>query len=145
MTRDGVTLTAVDQFGDGVSANLLCLPTSCSKPASRWGVDRAWHVAHENESLAISFEIWVRERRGGDQRLRVGMCGVFEDLLTSTSFDDPTEVHDRYLIGKVIDDRQIVGVEEVGNAELFLQLRQKIDDIGLYGSIERRDRLVEND
>ena len=35
--------------------------------------------------------------------------------------------------------------EEVGDAELFLEVPQEVDDLGLDGDIERRDRLVAHD
>ena len=45
----------------------------------------------------------------------------------------------------VLDDRQIVGDEEIGEAELLLQVLQQIDDLGLDRHVERRDRLVADD
>src|SRR5687768_1663092 len=136
MTRDRMTLTAVDEFGDRFGAYLLRLPAPRPESASGGGIDGTRHVADENEPLSIPLQIWVRNGRGGDQRLRVGVSGVFEDLVATATLDDPTEVHDRHLIGKVLHNRQIVGDEKVRNAELLLQVGEKIDDVGLNGSVE---------
>ena len=42
-------------------------------------------------------------------------------------------------------DREVVGDEEVGQAELLLQLLQQVDDLRLDRHVERRHRLVADD
>jgi serine kinase of HPr protein (carbohydrate metabolism regulator) len=45
----------------------------------------------------------------------------------------------------VVDDRQIVGDEEVGDAQLLLELLEGVDDLRLDGDVQRGDRLVADD
>ena len=45
----------------------------------------------------------------------------------------------------MLDDRQIVSDEEIGDAEFLLQVLQQIDDLGLNRDVERRDRFVADD
>ena len=45
----------------------------------------------------------------------------------------------------VADDAEVVRDQQVGEAELVLQLAEQVDDLGLDRDVERRDRLVEDD
>ena len=45
----------------------------------------------------------------------------------------------------VLDDRDVVGDEQVGEAELLLQVAQQVDDLRLHRHVERRHRLVADD
>jgi hypothetical protein len=45
----------------------------------------------------------------------------------------------------VFDHRQVVGDEQVGQAQLALQLEQQVEHLALDGDIERRHRLVADD
>jgi hypothetical protein len=54
-------------------------------------------------------------------------------------------LHHRDVIGQVFDDADIVGDEQVGNAEFILQFLEQIQDLRLHRHIERRGRFVAND
>jgi len=45
----------------------------------------------------------------------------------------------------VLDHREVVGDEQVGEPVLLLQVEQKVDHLGLDRDVERRDRLVAHD
>ena len=45
----------------------------------------------------------------------------------------------------VLDDREVVRDEEVGEAELRLQVHEQVDDLRLHRDVERRDGLVADD
>ena len=45
----------------------------------------------------------------------------------------------------VLDHRQVVGDEQVGEAELLLQVLEQVDHLRLDRDVERRDRLVADD
>ena len=49
------------------------------------------------------------------------------------------------VVGDVPDDGQVVGDEQVRQAELLLEVLQQVHDAGLDRHVERRDRLVEDD
>ena len=68
---DRVVLPPVDQrrFFDG--ADLLCLPAPGPEAATARRVDRARHIAFENDPLPRPLEPWVGQRDGREQGLRV--------------------------------------------------------------------------
>ena len=43
------------------------------------------------------------------------------------------------------DDREVVGDEDIGQAEAALQVHHQVDDLRLHRHVERRDRLVADD
>jgi hypothetical protein len=81
-------------------------------------------------------------RRRGQQRLGVRMLGSAEDLGARSRLDDPTQVHDRDPISDLADHREIVGDEQVGDADPVLQIAQQVEHLCLHGDVERRHRLV---
>jgi len=56
--------------------------------------------------------------------------------------DHPAEIHHRDPVGKMLDHRQIVADEEIGQSELAPKLKQKIENLRLHRDIEGRRRLV---
>ena len=40
---------------------------------------------------------------------------------------------------------QVVGNEQIGQAQSFLQFLQQVHDLGLNGDVQRRDRLIADD
>ncbi len=48
-------------------------------------------------------------------------------------------------VGEVPHDRQVVGDEQVGHAELVLQVLEQVDHLRLHRHVERRHRLVADD
>ncbi len=59
--------------------------------------------------------------------------------------DDLAEVHDRHPVADVLDHRQVVGDEQVGQPEPRPQVGQQVEDLGLDRHVERGDRLVADD
>ena len=55
------------------------------------------------------------------------------------------EIHHRDARADVLDHRQIVRDEQVGEAEFLLQVFQQVDDLRLDRDVERGDRLVADD
>ena len=45
-------------------------------------------------------------------------------------------------VGHVVDHGEIVRDEQVGEAELLLQILEQVEDLRLHRDVERRDRLV---
>ena len=56
--------------------------------------------------------------------------------------DEPPEIHHADAVGDVRDHREVVGDEEVGEAELALQVLHQVQDLRLHRDVERRGRLV---
>jgi hypothetical protein len=106
-------------------------------------VDRARHLARKDNALAP--RAWIGERRCREQRLGIGMKGRPEECVLLRELDDLSEIHDGDPVADVLDHREIMRNEEVGELQLLLQVPQQIDDLRLDGDVERRDGLVEHD
>ena len=52
------------------------------------------------------------------------------------------EVHDRHLVREKLDHRDVVGDEEIGQAQPLLQILQQVQDLRLHRHVERAGRLV---
>ena len=70
---------------------------------------------------------------------------VLVDGVGRPELHDLAQVHDRDPVGDVADDAEVVGDEEVGEAELLLQVLEQVEDLGLDRDVERRDGLVGDD
>src|SRR5215471_11631856 len=111
--------------------------------AARGRIDRVRHVALQDDALALDARIGDRDRR--QQRLGIGMQRRRIEVFSRRDLDDAAEIHHRDACADVLDDRQIVRDEEIGQPELLLQVFQQIDDLRLDRYVERRDGLVAHD
>lgn len=73
------------------------------------------------------------------------MLRVPDNLVAGAFFDDLTFVHHRDALADMLDDRHVVGDEEVGQSELFLKVHEQVDDLRLDRHIERGGRLITDD
>ena len=64
------------------------------------------------------------------------------DVVLVPDLDHATEVHHGHAVGDVPHDREIVGDEDVGQAQLVLQLFHQVDHLRLDRHVQGRDRLV---
>ena len=51
--------------------------------------------------------------------------------------DNLAQVHHRHAVGDVLDDREIVGDEQVRESAIALQILHQVDDLRLHGDVER--------
>ena len=65
--------------------------------------------------------------------------------MASASSDHLAEVHDGDAVGDMAHDQQVMGDEQIGQAEFFLQLIEHVDDLRLNRYVQRGDRLVADD
>jgi len=82
---------------------------------------------------------------GGEEALGVRVGGVGGDKFGGAFFDELTVFKNGDLIADVFDDGEIVGNEKVGEVKFFLEVHQKVDDLGLNRDIECADRFVADD
>jgi hypothetical protein len=87
----------------------------------------------------------LKGRDGGEEALGVGMGGVGGDEFGGAFFDEFTVFENRDLIADVFNDGEVVGNKEISKVELFLEIHQKVDDLGLDRDIEGTDRFVADD
>ena len=73
------------------------------------------------------------------------MLRPLQHSLARALLDDAPGVHHGHMVGDVLDDADVVGDEEVGQAELALQLFEQVEDLRLHAHIQRRGRLVADD
>jgi hypothetical protein len=66
-----------------------------------------------------------------------------KNLRGGAGFDDLAAVQNGDLIGEMYGHGEIVGDEEIGEAELGLEVEEEIGDLGLDGTVEGRESFVE--
>ncbi len=110
---------------------------------SRWRVDRARHVAGQDDPLPLRRRVRHRHRR--QQRARIGMVRAGEQRAPVRQLDDLAEIHHRHAVRQVLDDGQVVADEQQRQAQLILQIDQQVDDLRLHRHVQRGDRLVADD
>ncbi len=106
-------------------------------------VGRVGDVALQHDAVGAQPRIGLGHRR--QQRLGVRVPGRREQLLGGRHLHDPADVHHRDAVADVLDHRQVVRDEEVGEPQLVLQLEQQVEDLRLHRDVERRHRLVGDD
>ena len=87
----------------------------------------------------------VGRRRDADERARVGMVRVLDDLLGRSDLHDPTEVHDRDPVGDDPGERQVVGDEQVRQPALLAQVEHQPQELRPDRDVEHRHGLVGDD
>ena len=73
------------------------------------------------------------------------MQGVLVQLVGAGQLHHVAQVHHGDAVGDVLDDVQIVGDEQVGQAQLLLQIVKQVDNLGLDGHVQGGDGLVADD
>ena len=111
--------------------------------AARLGIDGRAHFAFEDDPLLAGVELG--DGYGREKGAAVGMDGLGEEFLGGAALDDLAHVHDDDIVGDVLHDGEVVGDEEVGEAELVLEVHEEVEDLGLDGHVEGRDGLVADD
>src|SRR5262249_57341317 len=66
-----------------------------------------------------------------EQRARVGMPRIPKDGIARAGFDDAAEIHYGDLRGDVLDHREIVADEQIGEAEIVLEVHEQIENLRL--------------
>jgi hypothetical protein len=84
----------------------------------------------------------VRDDCSREERLRVWVLRIAEELRAFGKLDDLAEVHHRDAVAEELDRRKVVRDEETREAHVLLEVPQQVEDRCLHGDVERRDRLV---
>ena len=84
-------------------------------------------------------------RHGREQRARVGWRAPAWMASTGADLDHLAQIHDEHAIGDVLHHVQIVADEDVGEAQVALQLAEQIEHLRLHRLVERGHRLVQDD
>ena len=143
VTGDEVIRRGFDPFRDLVLADLGAVPAAGMEFTAAWWVHRAGNVSFEDLDLLSGFHIRGRDRV--HQRFGVGVERMIEDLLRIRQFNNIAEVHDADAVGDVLYNGHIMGDEQIGKVLLFLEVLQKVQDLGLDRNIQRADRFIADD
>ena len=92
----------------------------------------------------VELAFFADARDGVEQGPGVGMPRIGENLGGRGVFDHLAEIHDRDMVGQILDDAEVVGNEEIGEVALDLQFLEQVEDLRLDRDIERAGRLVEH-
>src|SRR6266496_1268350 len=115
------------------------------KDASRRRAERARHLAPQDRALAGELDRRVGDGHGREQGLGVRVLRVLVERLPVGQLDDLAEVHHGHLVRDVANRREVVGHEQIRQAEAGLELLEQVDDLRLNRDVQGRDRLVADD
>ena len=91
------------------------------KPAAGRRVARAGRVTCQQDTGPGRLDARIGRGHGGEQRLRIGMRGVGEQGFRGTLFGDAAQIHHGDGRADLTHDGKIMGDDDNGQAELFLQ------------------------
>ena len=86
----------------------------------------------------------IRERKGRQERLRIRVNGMLQDLSDGTDFGEQTKVHDGHTVRDVSDGGHVVRDEHARQRELALERDESIQDLRLDCDVEGARRLVQD-
>ena len=70
------------------------------------------------------------------------MQGPAKEFLSMGHLHNLPEIHDSDPVADMFDDPKIMRDKEIGESELIPQIHQEIEDLGLNGNIQGRDRFI---
>ena len=73
------------------------------------------------------------------------MQRLAENRLAAAQLHHAAQVHNAHPVGDVTHHRQVMGNEQIGEVVFLLQFDQQVDDLGLDGHIQSRNRLIADD
>ncbi len=103
-------------------------------------VDGGRDVALEEDFFA--FHLGIGHGDGGEEGFGVGVFRVAVDGFRIGQLHDFPEIHDGDAVADVFYHGEIVGDEKVGEIELFLQINEEVEDLGLDGNVEGGDWFI---
>ncbi len=90
--------------------------------AARRAVGGIGDLALDRHATQADRGIGLRHR--GQQGLDIGHARAVQDFLGLAQLDDAAEIHHRDPVAEMLHHAEIMGDEEIGEAEAGLQLRQ---------------------
>jgi hypothetical protein len=66
------------------------------------------------------------------------------DLLGARALDDAAVLHHQHLVADEAHHREVVADEDVGQAQLVLQVLQQVEHLRLHADVQRAHRLVQH-
>ena len=107
--------------------------------AARRRIERIRHLAGDGRARHAG-HLQVGNRF--EQHPRVRVLRRAEQPPRRRELDDPPQVHDADAVGDMMDDREVVRDEQVGQAHPARQVPHQVQHLRLHRHVERRRRLV---
>jgi len=82
-----------------LGAERLCLEAPSVEAAAAGWIDRAGHIADQNDPLPLLFHDGIGNGDRGHQGLSVGMPGRLKQHIAAGQLHDSTEVHHGHAVG----------------------------------------------
>ena len=111
----------------------------------RWRVSGARNVPDEEGMLAAPLDVGIRDQDRLDEGSRVRVQRALLERVGGKELDYFPEVHDRYARAQLERGCEVMSDEDVGTAELCLQVVEERHDLGLKRDIQGTERLVQDD
>jgi hypothetical protein len=132
----------VDEGGALGAADRDRLRAAGMERAAGRGVDWVGRFAADRRSRPPAHH---KVGHGVEQHAGVRVARPREQRLGLADLDEPAEIHHPDAARHETHHREIVGDEEIGEAEPVLQITHQIEDLRLDGHVEGRGRLVADD
>ena len=97
-------------------------------------IGRAWHVTLKDALILDA----TRSDFGNhvEERLGIGMERFCKKLVFGGLFHHMAQIHDHDVVGDVLYHREIMGDEDVSQAQAVLELLKQVDNFGLDGDVQ---------
>ena len=110
------------QLRDLLPTDLLYQRATISKRTTGIFPIRGGNFSFQQNTLAAALYLGIRCRCGGQQGLGIGMPGILVKLIGVSQFNDPSQVHHANAMRNMPNHGQVMGNENVGQAQLLLQV-----------------------
>lgn len=107
-------------------------------------VDRRGNFALDNLTLRLILA-HDRQRNCRKQCLSVRMQRILEQQISRCFFYHSSHIHNRNIIRKIFYYGQVMGNEDIGQAQILLQLFEQVQNLRLNRNVQRGNRLVADD
>ena len=114
--------------------------TACVEPTALWRVCRTWHITIKRNAIRTVLLKYLR--RCGKQSPGIRMLRVCKQRFGSRHFHDLSQVHHNYSVADMLHNAKIMADEQIGEAELFLQITQQVKNLRTNRHIKRRNRFI---
>ena len=109
--------------------------------AARW-IQGGGDIALQDDAIATLPSVGFRHRR--EERTRVRMRWVFEEISGRCRLHHLAEIHHRDPIAEMLHHPKVVSDKEIREPELLLKFGEQIQHLRLDRDVQRRDRLVQD-
>ena len=106
---------------------------------------QAGHLTADGNTFPGLLHCRVSHRNRAEQRLGIGVKGVAVKLITVRDFNHSAQVHYQNPVADMFYHSQVMGYKQISQAQLGLQFLQQVDDLGLYGNIQRGYGFIADD